>query len=67
MPARVRGGVVSRTGDRVGEALEMRTRRVGVEGFVVASLRCSVVESLCTGERSILLSFPRCRLPASFF
>ena len=39
MPGRVRGGVVSRTGDRVGDALEMRTRRVGVEGFV-ASLRC---------------------------
>ena len=44
MPGRVRGGVVSRTGDRVGEALELRTRRVGVEGFV-ASLR--------GGERSI--------------
>ena len=53
----MRGGVVSRTGDRVGDALEMRTRRVGVEGFVVASLRCSVVASLRTGERSILLSF----------
>ena len=68
MPGRVRGGVVSRTGDRVGDALEMRTRRVGVEGFVVASLRTgerSVVASLRTGERSILLS---CRLPApSFF
>ena len=58
---------MSRTGDRVGDALEMRTRRVGVEGFVVASLRCSVVASLRTGERSILLSF-LCRLPApSFF
>ena len=67
MPGRVRGGVVSRTGDRVGDALEMRTRRVGVEGFVVASLRCSVVASLRTGERSILLSFPRCRLPRSSF
>ena len=44
MPGRVRGGVVNRTGDRVGDALEMRTRRVGVEGFV-ASLR--------GGERSI--------------
>ena len=67
MPARVRGGVVRRTGDRVGDALEMRTRRVGVDGFVVASLRCSVVASLRTGERSILLSF-LCRLPApSFF
>ena len=33
-----------RTGDRVGDALEMRTRRVGVDGFV-ASLR--------GGERSI--------------
>ena len=57
MPARVRGGVVSRTGDRVGDALDMRTRRVGVEGFVVASLRTgerSVVPSLRTGERSIL-------------
>ena len=64
--ARVRGGVVNRTGDRVGDALEMRTCRVGVEGFVVASLRCSVVASLRTGERSIL-SF-LCRLPApSFF
>ena len=64
MPGRVRGGVVRRTGDRVGDALEMRTRRVGVEGFVVASLRCSVAASLRTGERSILLS----RLPApSFF
>jgi len=63
----VRGGVVSRTGDRVGDALEMRTRRVGVDGFVVASLRCSVVASLRTGERSILLSF-LCRLPTpSFF
>ena len=29
----MRGGVVSRTGDRVGDALEMRTRRVGVDGF----------------------------------
>ena len=67
MPGRVRGGVVSRTGDRVGDALEMRTRRVGVEGFVVASLRCSVVASLRTGERSILSLFPRCRLPAPFF
>ena len=67
MPARVRGGVVRRTGDRVGDALEMRTRRVGVEGFVVASLRCSVVASLRTGERSILSLFPRCRLPAPFF
>ena len=60
MPGRVRGGVVRRTGDRVGDALEMRTRRVGVEGFVVASLRTgerSVVASLRTGERSILLSF----------
>ena len=67
MPGRVRGGVVRRTGDRVGDALDMRTRRVGVEGFVVASLRCSVVASLRTGERSILLSF-LCRLPApSFF
>ena len=78
MPGRVRGGVVRRTGDRVGDADEMRTRRVGVEGFVVASLRCSVVASLRTGERSvvaslrtgersILLSF-LCRLPApSFF
>ena len=67
MPGRVRGGVVNRTGDRVGDALEMRTRRVGVDGFVVASLRCSVVASLRTGERSILLSF-LCRLPApSFF
>ena len=57
-----------RTGDRVGDALEMRTRRVGVDGFV-ASLR--------GGERSIsfgscpysagLFSFPRCRLPASSF
>ena len=44
MPGRVRGGVVRRTGDRVGASLEMRTRRVGVEGFV-ASLR--------GGERSI--------------
>ena len=61
MPGRVRGGVVSRTGDRVGDALEMRTRRVGVEGFVVASLRCSVVASLRTGERSILLSFQAAR------
>ena len=51
----MRGGVVSRTGDRVGEALEMRTRRVGVEGFVAFG-----------GERSILL-FPRCRLPRSSF
>ena len=68
-PARVRGGVVSRTGDRVGDALEMRTRRVGVEGFVVASLRCSVVASLRTGERSILLSFlgAGCPLPRFFF
>ena len=56
MPGRVRGGVVSRTGDRVGDALEIRTRRVGVDGFVVRG-----------GERSILLSFPPCRLPASFF
>ena len=38
MPARVRGGVVSRTGDRVGEALEMRTRRVGVDGLRSAIL-----------------------------
>ena len=69
MPGRVRGGVVRRTGDRVGEAPEMRTRRVGVEGFVVASLRCSVVASLRTGERSILLSFLwfLCRLPAASF
>ena len=67
MPARVRGGVVRRTGDRVGDALEMRTRRAGVDGFVVASLRCSVVASLRTGERSVLLSPPQCRLPASFF
>ena len=71
MPARVRGGVVSRTGDRVGDALEMRTRRVGVEGFVVASLRTgerSVVASLRTGERSILLSFlgAGCPLPLFF-
>ena len=68
MPGRVRGGVVRRTGDRVGEALEMRTRRVGVEGFVVASLRCSVVASLRTGERSILLSFlgAGCPLPLFF-
>ena len=68
MPGRERGGVVSRTGDRVGEALEMRTRRVGVEGFVVASLRCSVVASLRTGERSILLSAlgAGCPLPRFF-
>ena len=69
MPGRVRGGVVRRTGDRVGDALEMRTRRVGVEGFV-ASLRTgerSVVASLRTGERSILFSCPRCRLPATSF
>ena len=38
----MRGGVVSRTGDRVGDALEMRTRRVGVDGFVAFG-----------GERSI--------------
>ena len=67
----MRGGVVSRTGDRVGDALEMRTRRVGVEGFVVASLRTgerSVVASLRTGERSILLSFlgAGCPLPRFF-
>ena len=66
MPGRVRGGVVRRTGDRVGDALEMRTRRVGVEGFVVASLRCSVVASLRTGERSILLSFQAAPLPRFF-
>ena len=42
MPARVRGGVVSRTGDRVGDALEMRTRRVGVEGFRSAILVVSI-------------------------
>ena len=53
MPARVRGGVVSRTGDRVGDALDMRTRRVGVEGFVAFG-----------GERSILLFL---RLPGSCF
>ena len=53
MPGRVRGGVVRRTGDRVGEALEMRTRRVGVEGFVAFG-----------GERSILLSSLGARLPA---
>ena len=41
MPARVRGGVVNRTGDRVGDALEMRTRRVGVEGFRSAILGVS--------------------------
>ena len=38
MPGRVRGGVVRRTGDRVGDALEMRTRRVGVDGFRSAIL-----------------------------
>ena len=65
MPGRVRGGVVNRTGDRVGDALEMRTRRVGVDGFVVVSLRCSVVASLRTGERSILLS-AGCPLPLFF-
>ena len=57
----MRGGVVRRTGDRVGDALDMRTRRVGVDGFVVESLRTgerSVVASLRTGERSILLLFP---------
>ena len=78
MPGRVRGGVVSRTGECVGDALEMRTRRVGVEGFVVASLRCSVVASLRTGERSvvpslrtgersILLSFLGAGCPPRFF
>ena len=68
MPGRVRGGVVRRTGDRVGDALEMRTRRVGVDGFVVVSLRCSVVASLRTGERSILLSAlgAGCPLPRFF-
>jgi len=34
----VRGGVVRRTGDRVGDALEMRTRRVGVDGLRSAIL-----------------------------
>ena len=42
LPARVRGGVVNRTGDRVGDALEMRTRRVGVEGFRSAILVVSI-------------------------
>ena len=59
MPGRVRGGVVRRTGDRVGDALEMRTRRVGVDGFV-ASLR----SIFFFWQLSLLRS---CRLPASSF
>jgi len=51
----VRGGVVRRTGDRVGDALEIRTRRVGVEGFVAFG-----------GERSILL-FPQAAWFLFFF
>ena len=51
----MRGGVVSRTGDRVGEALEMRTRRVGVEGFRSAILGVSKAarRSLLLGSRSL--------------
>jgi len=38
----VRGGVVRRTGDRVGDALDMRTRRVGVDGLRSAILVVSI-------------------------
>ena len=66
MPGRVRGGVVRRTGDRVGDALEMRTRRVGVDGFV-ASLRSIFFFWQLSLLRWAVLFFGSCPYSAGLF
>ena len=56
---------MSRTGDRVGDALEMRTRRVGVEGFVAFGGERSI--SFLAAVLAPLFSFPRAGSPPRFF